>query len=319
MAVTPEMALAARDMAGAGTENERLDRLRRTLLDGKTFSFEYEKDSTFTSAEAFEARRGNCVSFTNLFIALGRSLGSDLRAALILTRGASEREGDLVITRQHMVAVRQKPGSFTTWVYDFYQTLEEPSGPLVLLDDFEVAGVRASNAGVAHLARGENAEARRQLELAVKLSPRLGDFWANLGLAAWRTGDGQAALAAYRRGLEVDSSSPALHQNLAAFYIGQGRPAEARAALAAIDPTRASPYAFLVRGDLELAGGNLEKAITNYRKAASADAKLAEPWLAIARAELARGRPAAARKALKKALKRDPKSTDARNLLDEMH
>jgi Flp pilus assembly protein TadD len=319
MAVTPEMAVVARDLAGAGTEIERLDRLRRTLLDGKTFSFEYEKDSTFTSAEAFEAHHGNCVSFTNLFIALGRSLGSRLQAALILSRGLSEREGDLVITRQHMVAVRQNPGSHTLWVYDFYQSLEEPRGPLVLLDDFEVAGVRASNAGVAHLGRGENAEARRQLELAVKLSPRLGDFWGNLGLAAWRTGDSQAALAAYRRGLEVDSTSPALHQNLAAYYIGQGRPAEARAALASIDVTRASPYAFLVRGDLELAGGNLKKAITNYRKAASADHKLAEPWLAIARAEIARGRPTAARKALEKALKRDPKSTDARHLLDEMH
>jgi tetratricopeptide (TPR) repeat protein len=319
MALTPEMEVAARDLAGGGTENERLDRLRRTLLDGKTFSFEYERDSTFTSAEAFEARRGNCVSFTNLFIALARSLGSRLQAALILSRGASEREGDLVITRQHMVAVRQNPGSHTVWVYDFYQSLEEPSGPLVLLNDFEVAGVRASNEGVVHLGRGENAEARRQLELAVKLSLRLGDFWGNLGLAAWRTGDSQAALAAYHRGLEVDSSSPALHQNLAAFYIGQGRPAEARAALASIDPTRASPYVFLVRGDLELAGGDLKKAITNYRKAAGADPKLAEPWLAIARAELARGRPAAARKALEKALKRDPKSADARHLLDEMH
>jgi Tfp pilus assembly protein PilF len=317
MALTPEMALAAHGMAGGGTDNERLERLRRTLLDGKTFSFEYERDSTFTAVEAFEARRGNCVSFTNLFIALGRSVGPRLRAALILARGASEREGDLVVTHHHMVAVHQIIGGNTVIVYDFYQSLEQSSGPLVLLDDFEVAAVRASNLGVAHLGRGENAEARRQFELAVKLSPRLGDFWANLGLAAWRTGDGQAALAAYRHGLEVDSSSPALHQNLAAFYIGQGRPAEARAALASIDQTRASPFAFLVRGDLELAGGSLKKAIANYRKAVSADPKLAEPWLAIARAEIARGRPASARKALEKALKRDPKNTDARRLLDE--
>ncbi len=318
MALTREMVLAARDLAGGGTEIERLDRLRQALPDGKTFSFEYERDSTFTSAEAFEARRGNCVSFTNLFIALGRSLGSKLQAALILTRGSSEREGDHVITRQHMVAVRQIPGSHTVWVYDFDLSSEEPGGPLVLLDDFDVAAVRASNAGVAHLGRGENAEARRQLELAVKLSPRLGDFWANLGLAAWRAGDDQGALAAFRRGLEVDPGSPPLHQNLAAFYIGQNRRAEARIVLASIDQMRASPYVFLVRGDLELAGRDFKQAIANYRKAARADPKLVEPWLAIARVELMRGRPAAARKAAEKALKRDPKSTDARRLLDEI-
>jgi tetratricopeptide (TPR) repeat protein len=318
IALTPEMARAAGGLAGAGTEGERLERLRQALLDGKTFSFEYAKYSTFTSTEAFEARRGNCVSFTNLFIALGRSLGSRLQAALVSTRGASERQGDLVVTHDHMVAVHSVRGGRTAWAYDFYQGVEEPSGPLVLLDDLEVAAVLASNVGVAHLGRGENAEARRDLELAVKLGPRRGAFWANLGLAAWRMGDTRGALAAYRRGLEVDPGSPPLHQNLAALYIEEGRRAEARAALASIDTTRASPYSFLVRGDLEMAGGNFKQAIANYRKAVKVDPKLAEPWLAIARAELMSGRPAAARKAAEKALKRDPKSADARLLLDEI-
>lgn len=316
MALTPEMALAASGLAGAGTEGERLERLRQALLDGKTFSFEYEKYSTFTSTEAFEARRGNCVSFTNLFIALGRSLGSRLQAALVSARGASERQGDLVVTHDHMVAVRPASGGRTVWAYDFFQGVEEPSGPLVLLDDLQVAAVLASNAGVAHLGRGENDEARRALELAVKLGPRLGAFWANLGLAAWRVGDTRGALVAYRRGLEVDAGSPPLHQNLAALYFGEGRPAEASAALASIDTTRASPYAFLVRGDLEMAGGAFNQAIASYRKAANLDPKLVEPWLAIARAEVMRGRFAAARKAAEKALKRDPGSADARRLLD---
>jgi Tfp pilus assembly protein PilF len=316
MAATPEMALAASGLAGGGTDDERLERLRRTLLDGKTFSFEYERDTTFTSLEAFDARRGNCVSFTNLFIALGRSLGIPLQAALVRARGSSERAGDLVVTHRHMVAVRRIPGGNTVRVYDFYQSLEESSGPLVLLDDFEVAAVRASNVGVEHLGRRENAEARRELELAVKLAPRIGDFWANLGLAAWRSGDASAAFAAYRRGLEVDPGSPPLHQNLAALYVEQRRPAEARDLLATVDTARASPFVFLVRGDLELAGGGYRQAISFYRKAAAADPKLAEPWLAIARAELARGRPAAARKAAEKALKRDPASAEARQLLE---
>ena len=318
MALTPAMALAANGLAGAGTEGERLERLRQALLDGKTFSFEYAKYSTFTATEAFDARRGNCVSFTNLFIALGRSIGSRLRAALVSARGASERQGDLVVIHNHMVAVRQEPGGHTAWIYDFFQGAEEPLGPLVLLDDLEVAAVLASNAGVAHLGRGENAEARDDFGLAVKLGPTRGTLWANLGLAAWRMGDTPAALAAYRRGLEVDPGAPSLHQNLAALYIGEGRPAEARAALASIDGSRASPYALLVRGYLEIAGGSVKQAIANYRKAAAADPKLVEPWLAIARAELMRGRPAAARKAAEKALKRDPSSEDARRLLDSI-
>lgn len=318
MALTPEMALAARELAGTGNDDERLDRLRRALLDGTTFSFEYERYTTFTSIEAFEAHRGNCVSSTNLFIALGRSLGSRLQAALVSARGASERQGDLIVTHNHMVAVHPRPDGHTAAVYDFFQTVKEPSGPLILLSDVEVAAVLASNAGVARLGRGENAEARRELEIAVKLGPRFGAFWANLGLTAWRMGDLPAALEAYRRGLEAEPGSPPLHQNLAALYVELDRPAEARAALAAIDTSRASPYAFLVRGDLELADGGVKKAIANYRKAASIDPKLVEPWLGIARAELARQRPGAARKAAKKALERDPANADARRFLDEI-
>lgn len=316
MALTPEMARAARELAGTGNTEEALERLRFALLDGKNFSFEYQKTSTFTSVEAFEARRGNCVSFTNLFIALGRSLGSRLQAGLVKARGASERDGDLVVTYNHMVAVQPMPGGHQAWVYDFFQSAEEPSGPLQLLDDLEVAGVRASNLGVAHLGRGEFVEARRQFELAVKLGPRLGAFWANLGLSAWRTGDVPAALAAYHRGLEVDPRSPPLHQNLAALYIEQNRPAEARAALASLDTARASAYVFLVRGDLDLAARDFRKAITNYRKAADVDPKLVEPWLAIARAELGRGRPAASRKAAMKALAREPGNPEALRLAE---
>ncbi len=73
-----------------------------------------------------------------------------------------------------------------------------------------------------------------------------------------------------------------------------------------------------MRGNLEIAGGRVGQAIANYRKAAAADSTLVEPWLAIARAELMRGRPAAARKAVEKALKRDPSSEEAKRLLESI-
>lgn len=119
-------------------------------------------------------------------------------------------------------------------------------------------------------------------------------------------------------GLEVEPRCPPLLQNLASLYPEQKRPAEALAALAALDSRRASPYSLIVRGDLEMRGGNVKGAIQNYREAAGLDPKLADPWLAIARAELARGRPDASRKAAKKALAREPGSADARRLLDEI-
>jgi tetratricopeptide (TPR) repeat protein len=179
-----------------------------------------------------------------------------------------------------------------------------------------VAAIRASNDGIAHLGQGEGKEAEHDLEIAVKLAPGLGSLYANLGLAKWRNGDVPGAFAAIQKGLEVEPSSPPLLQNLAALYVEEGNPAEARAALGALDMRRASPFALIVRGDLELRAGSPGNAIRNYREAASLDPRLADPWLAIARAELARGRRDAAQKAALKALKRDPSSAEAQHLVE---
>ena len=280
------MTAAARELSGAGGEEEKLGHLHNALLDGTAFTFEYARGSTFSAAEAFEKRRGNCVSFTNLFIAFGRSLGIRLQAALVSARGVSEREGDLIVTYNHMVAVYMLVDGRTMKVYDFYQQSERAGGRYTLLDDWAVAAIRASNDGIAHLGRGEGAEAEHDLEIAVKLAPRLGSLHANLGLVKWKNGDIPGAFAQIRTGLEIEPHSPPLLQNLAALYVEQGRPAEARAALAALDERQASPYALIVRGDLLLREGDTRGALRNYRDAAGLDPKLAAPWIAIARVEL---------------------------------
>ena len=315
-AMTPAMTAAARQLAGVGDDEQKLGRLRDAILIGPGYTFEYQRDSTFSAAEAFENRRGNCVSFTNLFIALGRSLGIRLQAALASTRGSSERQGDLIVTYNHMVAVFTLTGSRTAKAYDFYRSAEPLDGRLTLLDDYAVAAIRASNDGIAHLHRGEAAEAVHDLEIAVKLAPGLGSLRANLGLAKWRAGDVAGAFEVIRKGLEIEPRGAALLQNLAALYVDAGKPAEARAALSALDVGRASPYVLIVRGDLDLRAGDVKRALRSYHDAARLDPAIADPWLAIARAELGRGRPDAARKAAQKALKRDPSSEEARRLLE---
>jgi len=316
MAATPAIEATARDIAGAGRDEERLEHLHATLTTGGSWTIEYERNSTFSAADAFEKRRGNCVSFTNLFIAMGRSIGIRLQAALVSARGTSERQGDTIVTYNHMVAVYMELNGRSARVYDFYITADQLTGRLTLLDDYEVAAIRASNDGIAHLGQGECQEAEHDLETAVKLGPRLGSLYANLGLAKWRNGDVPGAFAAIRKGLEVEPDSPPLLQNLAALYVEQGKPTEARAALSALDMRRVSPHALIVRGDLELRAGSPGNAIRNYREAAALDPRLADPWLAIARAELARGHRDAARKAALKALKRDPSSAEAQQMVE---
>lgn len=315
MYVSPEIRAFAEQIAGPGDDRERLKRLQAVLLDRKTYSFEYDTVATFTAAEAFAARRGNCVSFTNLFIAFGRALGIPLQAALLFRRARSEREGDLVMVYNHMVAVQPK-GRIDT-VYDFYLSREGTAVDLRLVDDLAVAAISASNRGVEALRAGDFEEAHVLLERATKLDPTLPDLLSNLGIVKWRQGDTDGALATFRQGLAIDPHRPALLNNLAAVYIEQGRMSEARIALAAASTRDASPFLFVVQGDLELVGGNPKAALKAYRRAHRDAPQLVEPLLGIARAEKALGNDAAARRALRKADKLRPDDVQIRTLLEK--
>src|SRR5512144_1140918 len=97
IAFTREMQRDADRLAGQGSIRKRLQALQDGLIDASRFPFQYDSRGTFTAIEAYAERRGNCLSFTCLFLAMARSLGLDARAAIPAFEGRSEREGDLVV------------------------------------------------------------------------------------------------------------------------------------------------------------------------------------------------------------------------------
>lgn len=313
MGQTPGIVAFARQTARSGTDRERLERLQTALFDRKVFAFEYEKMATFTAAEAFEAHRGNCVSMTNLLLAMARSLGIRLRPGLILRRQSSEKQGDLVLRFAHMVAVYSDQQELR--IYDFYLDRPDTPGRLTLLDDVDVAAIAASNAGVEALRAGDFARSQELFERAVRLGPGIPEVYAGLGVAQWRRGNIDAAFATFRKGLELAPSRASLLNNLAVLYIELGKPDEARIALAAANLSEASPHFLVAKGNLELASGDAAGAIRSYKGAHARDKTSVEPLLGIARAEQARGRKDAARKALQKAARLAPEDQRVRNLL----
>jgi tetratricopeptide (TPR) repeat protein len=306
-----EMAEVARAAAGEGSERERLHRLQELLTDGERFPFDYEPTATYGAEETFRLRRGNCVSFTSLFVALGRALGIPLQAAL-LARGEAEREEDVVVVNTHMVAALRRPDGLT--IYDFARERDRPISGLMVIDDVWLSAVYLNNWGTEKLRRGEVQEAAADLELAIRLAPGFTAAYGNLGVARRRAGDPGGALDVYRRALEIDADNPTILNNLASLYRSLGRVAEASAALRAADLADATPFLLIARGDLERAQGHLRKARRFYRRAHRTAPDLPEPLVAIARLELERGRPRAARRALDRALDRDPENAGAKRL-----
>jgi tetratricopeptide (TPR) repeat protein len=314
LAFTPEMRLEALRLAGSGENLERLRRLQEALFDAQQFPFTYEVKTTLTAVEAFYRRQGNCLSFTNLFVALGRSLGIPVQSGLITRIRSSEREDDLIVVNTHVVALLSHAGGMT--YFDFDRTRRRQPAVVRPLNDLWVTALYLNNRGADELRLRHPEAAERLFANAVKLAPEFAPAWGNLGVARRRLGDIGGALAAYAEALRSDPTNPTVLSNLALLYTSLGRTVEADAALAAARLSGASPHLLIVRGDVELARGKVAEARRFYLRARRLEPRLADAWVALARAELAAGRPAQARRLATKALRLDPQVAGGAALLD---
>ena len=312
LAFTEQMRAVSVEIAGRGKPQEKLERLQRYLFDRTEFAFSYESRKTLTAVETFESRSGNCVSFTNLFIAMARAAGLRAGAAMARVPVEADREGDLIVINNHVVAVF--PDGTDTLVFDLDQQRERRIAGVRPIDDLVITAIYANNLGAQALLHGNAESASEFLETAVKLDPDFASAFGNLGIVRRQLGDAVGALGAYRRALELEPRSPTILSNLAALYRSQGREAEARAALQAAKLRGATPYLLISRGDLELAEGNTGKALRLYRRATRTGRELVDPWLALARAELSRERPERAMRAVRRALEVEPGNVEAERI-----
>lgn len=309
LGVVEAMQNEAADLAGVGTPTERLQRLQSAFFDEKAFPFHYENRGTYTAVEAFARRQGNCLSFTNLFVAMGRSLGIPVTTALVTRAQASEKEGDLIIVNNHVVAAL--PYGPQWQYFDFDRRPHERPTVYRPLDDLWITALYLNNRGADELRAGHPDIALRYFEYATKLAPQFPAAWGNVGVARRRLGDYAGALDAYTQALAISADDPTILGNLASLYRSLGKENEAEMALKAVNLSAATPHVLIVRGDLELAQGRTKKAMRMYKRARNLGPKLADPWVALARAELTRSRPDAAQKDLERALTLEPNHPEA--------
>ncbi|MBK8474890.1 MAG: tetratricopeptide repeat protein [Opitutaceae bacterium] len=244
-----------------GGPEARVDDIVAAILSEEGMHFAYESDGLYDVREAFRRRRGNCVTFAMLVVAVAREYRVPARFNEVEIRPHWSRTGGLVLESRHLnVRVETETGSFEIDLQLFANVRATRRSANSVSDARAFAGLY-SNAGVYRLADGERAGALELLERAVAIDPTFSSGWSNLGAACLLAGEVERARICYERALAEKNDSMAAISGLARIHRDAGRIEEsARLERAAARYRERNPYYLFALAREERASGSLEAA-----------------------------------------------------------
>ena len=133
--------------------------LAAILDDG--LSLDYDAFETHTAQEAFYVREANCMSFTNLFVALARASGVSAQYQEVDVPTSWEEQGNSWLYNKHVNAVVDLAG--TNVMIDFAVDVVETDHRRRVMRDREAQARYHGNMGVHYLSAGDYDQSFRQL------------------------------------------------------------------------------------------------------------------------------------------------------------
>jgi Tfp pilus assembly protein PilF len=235
--MTPEMKAFVDSYVGdANNMFARMRRLLHAVVGDGNFDLVYD-DKTRTAQETFRDARGNCLSFTNLFIAMARYL--DLNASyqevdippdwslvgesflfsqhinVLVDLGVGLRTdvitGTRMKQRRSLTTARQRVVDFNN--YDFRITYERG-----VISDERARAHYFSNIGVDHMLNGDTALAYANFRQALLEDSSFSPAWINMGVLHRRENYPGYAEAAFKQALAIDRFNRIAMSNLANLY-----------------------------------------------------------------------------------------------------
>ncbi len=183
-------------------------RMFRALARNGYFTSSYLADTTRTAAETFQHRAGNCLSYTNMFIALAREIGLDARYQIVEVPPNWDADSGYLIRYTHINVVIKGfvyDSSYgQDFSVDFNDVLPDPDYPRHEISDAEATSLFYANRSVSLLRAGDARGAFAHLKKAIEISPRNPDLWINLGAFYAKQNVYSEALGAYEIALAYD-------------------------------------------------------------------------------------------------------------------
>jgi len=202
----------------------RLTRLREAMQQRGLFSIVYSGSSTRTAREVFHERKGNCLSFTMLFVALARATGLEVRYQLVDVPRTFNSEGGVLVVDTHVNAAVLAPFGRKFFI-DFNTANFREKYPIHAISDRYALALFYNNLGAEALVRHEYALSFAMLREAARTHADIPGTWVNIGVLYARHGLHEHAEAAERRALAADPTEQSALANLVAVYSALGETA----------------------------------------------------------------------------------------------
>jgi tetratricopeptide (TPR) repeat protein len=200
----------------------RLRVLMRYLGSSGHINFEYLTDQSLTAQQAFHQRRGDCMAYTNLFIALSRHLGVRTQFVHVrYVRHYYERNNSFFVSSHVAAGYGHGPNTiivdFSNQVSNWNLALYEP------IDDSKALALYYNNVAVGDMIGGRTETAKQLFEFWLEHVPDVAELHNNYGVLLNRMRRYTEALTVLRSAAERFPTSESLLTNGLWAARGAGR------------------------------------------------------------------------------------------------
>jgi Tfp pilus assembly protein PilF len=293
-AVSPEMkAFIASDIARLVSLKGTRRGLFEALRDKAGLSLEYDSAMTRNAAQAFAARKGNCLSLVIMTAAIAKEMGLSVRFQNVFADETWSRNGSFYLSIGHVnVSIggtHVEPGyghyDLDAMVIDFLPPADLRSLRSWTIDESTIVAMYMNNRAVETLMDGSVNDAYWWAREAVLQDPHFLGAANTLGVVYRAHGNLAEAQLALEYVLAQEPGNASALTNLVAVLKQRGDSAGARQAaerLARIEPT--APFAYFERGIAAMKAGDYRLARDMFEREVQRAAYYHEFrfWLALA-------------------------------------
>lgn len=199
---------------------QRLNRLHALLFSPEQLHIRYDPNSTSTAIDTFYARKGNCLSLANLFIASARHVNLKAKYQTVNISRQWRPQTDFFEVPGHINVAVNLLGKNATIEFNgaYYDLAQSEQLAQKIVTDERALAEFYNNLGVGKLNQGLYEEAIAYFEHAISIDHKVDYTWSNLGVAHKLMGNFKQSEKSYITALNINPTNNSIVRNIHLLY-----------------------------------------------------------------------------------------------------